>query len=99
MRPHLLIQAARERRLGLLVSGVVGLAAVVGAWAVATYENSPQLGGFGGLLFWVSVTLLATAAPVRMAGGTRERIHCSRACRCSPWWTERRSDCRRDRNT
>jgi putative nucleotidyltransferase with HDIG domain len=53
-----------------LLLAVIGIATAVSLGAVLTTSLQPAIGGWLGLGFWVVVTLLSGAAPVRMPGGT-----------------------------
>lgn len=56
-------------KLRVLLAVVIGAAAIASVWAL-TNPLEPQIGGWAGLAFWVAVTLIAVAAPVRVPGGT-----------------------------
>src|SRR5438093_259532 len=55
--------------LRVLIIAVTGAVALLLAAALLTFSIKPELGGGAGLAFWVAVTLLASALPVRFPRG------------------------------
>jgi putative nucleotidyltransferase with HDIG domain len=57
-------------RVQLLVIGTVAAAGVAFAAAIPFFPIRPDIGGGLGLLFWIGLTVLASALPVRLPRGT-----------------------------
>jgi hypothetical protein len=56
-------------RLKFLIVCVVSSAIALAIVAAAIFPSSPNIGGTAGVTFWIVVTALASAVPVRMPGG------------------------------
>jgi putative nucleotidyltransferase with HDIG domain len=57
-------------RLSALLIAIIGSAAALSVVALLAYEPHPAIGGVLGIAFWTLVVAAASAAPVRMPGGT-----------------------------
>ncbi len=57
------------RYLRLLIVTQVAAAGIALAAAIVVYPIRPELGGFVGLVFWIAITLVASALPIQLPAG------------------------------
>jgi putative nucleotidyltransferase with HDIG domain len=57
-------------RLKILTTATIAAAGIVLAAALLLFPIEPAIGGFPGIIFWICLTLIASALPVRLPAGT-----------------------------
>ena len=55
--------------LRLLIAAQVAAAGIALAAAIGVFPIRPEIGGLAGILFWIFVTLIASALPIALPAG------------------------------